>query len=140
MNQVATALPDLPALLAATERLHHHLCPRQVLGVRLGLAAAGWLGLPVPQADKRLLAVVETDGCFSDGVAVATNCWVGRRTMRVEDYGKVAVTLVDTATERAVRAAPRSTARVAAWPMPPRQRIAGRVSCWDTSGCRRRCW
>lgn len=111
MSRLATVLHDLPALLDATARLHRHLCPRQVLGVRLGLAAAAWLDLPVPQVDKRLLAVVETDGCFSDGVAVATNCWVGRRTMRVEDFGKVAVTLVDTVSEQAVRAVPRLAAR-----------------------------
>jgi formylmethanofuran dehydrogenase subunit E len=104
----------LDELLAACASLHAHLCPRQVLGVRIGLAAAAALSVPVPQADKRLLALVETDGCFTDGVGVATNCWVGRRTMRVIDYGKVALTLVDTQTGAAVRAAPLPTARSAA--------------------------
>jgi len=42
-----------------------------------------------------------------DGVIAATNCTVGHRTLRVEDYGKVAVTFVDTKTGRAVRVAPR---------------------------------
>lgn len=100
-------MPPLAALLNATAELHRHLCPRQVLGVRLGLAAGAALGVPVPQADRRLLAFVETDGCAADGIAVATGCWVGHRTLRVVDYGKVALTLVDTASGRAVRAAPR---------------------------------
>jgi formylmethanofuran dehydrogenase subunit E len=75
----------------------------------------GWLlhllDLDLPQSDKRLLTIVETDGCFTSGLSVATNCWVGRRTMRVEDYGKVAATFVDTATDQAIRIAPSLTAR-----------------------------
>lgn len=103
--------PSLAALLSASASLHHHLCPRQVLGVRMGLLAGELLGLAVPQADKRLLAIVETDGCAADGIAVACNCWIGRRTLRVEDYGKVAATFVDTLSERAVRLVPRPQAR-----------------------------
>lgn len=83
--------PEQSAVAAALARLagrHRHLCPRQVLGVRMGLYAAERLGLPVPQDDKRLVAFVETDGCFADGVGAATGCWLGRRTMRLLDYGK----------------------------------------------------
>jgi formylmethanofuran dehydrogenase subunit E len=54
----------------------------------------------LPQNDKRLFAFVETDGCFYDGVAVASGCWVGHRTLRLMDYRKVAVTIVDTACAR----------------------------------------
>jgi formylmethanofuran dehydrogenase subunit E len=97
---------------------HKHLCPRQVLGVRIGLRGLYELGLIdetyQPRFDnqrKRLLTIVETDGCGADGIAVATDCQVGRRTMRVLDYGKVAATLVDTKTGQAVRVWPRSDAR-----------------------------
>jgi formylmethanofuran dehydrogenase subunit E len=104
-------LGRLDECLAATEALHHHLCPRQVIGVRMGLLAGEILGLELPQTDKRLLAIVETDGCAADGVAVACNCWVGRRTLRVEDYGKVAATFVDTHTGVALRLVPQPQAR-----------------------------
>ncbi len=104
-------MPDLDELLRASAALHHHLCPRQVLGVRMGLLGGDRLGLEVPRADKRILALVETDGCAADGLAVATGCWVGRRTLRVIDFGKVAATLVDTRTGRAVRVAPRAGIR-----------------------------
>lgn len=107
-------MPTLKELLDTTTALHHHLCPRQVLGVRMGLYAGELLGLTVPQPDKRLYTIMETDGCAADGVAVATNCWVGRRTMRVEDYGKVAATFVDTETGQALRLVPRPTVRGAA--------------------------
>lgn len=101
----------LQELLQQSAELHRHLCPRQVLGVRMALAAGDLLGLALPQADKRLLTIVETDGCFSDGVAVAANCWVGRRTLRVLDYGKVAATFIDTATGLAQRLFPHPGAR-----------------------------
>lgn len=102
---------NLISLLEQSAALHHHLCPRQVLGVRMGLFAGRLLGLALPQEKKQLLTIVETDGCFADGVSTATNCWVGRRTLRVVDFGKVAATFVDTRTETAVRLSPTHNAR-----------------------------
>lgn len=104
----------LQELLRQSAELHRHLCPRQVLGVRMALAAGELLGLDLPQADKRLLTIVETDGCFTDGVAVGANCWVGRRTMRVLDYGKVAATFIDTHDGRALRIFPNPNSRTTA--------------------------
>ncbi len=94
------ALTDALRISAAQ---HDHLCPRQVLGVRIGLLGGELLELELPRRDKRLIVIAETDGCFVDGVAAATGCSVGHRTLRVEDIGKAAVTLVDVETERAVR-------------------------------------
>jgi formylmethanofuran dehydrogenase subunit E len=128
-----------PMLVEACAANHTRLCPRQVLGVRIGLLGAKSLGLAapgsnkrllavpssnkrllaVPSSNKRLLAIVETDGCFADGVAVATGCSVGRRTMRVVDYGKVAATFVDVETGRAIRIAPRNGIRERAWAYAP---------------------
>jgi len=72
------------------------------------------LGMGVPRADKRMIATVEIDGCFADGVSVATGCWLGRRTLRVVDYGKVAATFVNVQTEVAVRIWPAADARARA--------------------------
>lgn len=101
---------------------HARLCPRQVLGVRMGMLAASLLGLDLPQSDKRLLTIAETDGCLLDGISAATGCYAGRRTLRVEDFGKVAATFVDTRTERAVHIAPRSDVRDLAWQYAPEAR------------------
>ena len=98
-------------MLDASAARHAHLCPKQVLGVRFGLTGASALGLAAPNPDKRLLVILETDGCFADGIEAATGCSVGHRTMRVEDYGKVAATFVDTLTGRAVRLVPRRDVR-----------------------------
>ncbi|MFN8376677.1 MAG: FmdE family protein [Anaerolineae bacterium] len=107
-------MSTLQDVLDQTTAMHKHLCPRQVLGARMGLYAGKLLGLELPQSDKRLYTFVETDGCFSDGVAVATNCWLGRRTMRLMDYGKVAATFVDIEAERALRLHPHPQARTVA--------------------------
>ena len=103
---VSIAVTDLQAILQVSAARHKHLCPRQVLGARIALAGAAVLGLDLPRADKRLLVIVETDGCFADGVEVATGCTVGHRTLRVEDYGKMAATLIDVKSNHAVRLAP----------------------------------
>jgi len=104
----------LEEMLAQSAAMHKHLCPRQVLGVRMGMYAAGLFALDLPQRDKRLLAFVETDGCFADGVSVATGCTMGHRTMRLVDYGKVAATFVDTHDGRAIRLSPLPDVRVRA--------------------------
>ncbi len=104
----------LEKILAASASQHQHLCPRQVLGARMGLLGAARLGIVLPRADKRLRALVETDGCAADGISAATGCYVGRRTLRVIDYGKVAATFVDVETRRAVRVAPRCDVRALA--------------------------
>ena len=117
----------LEALLAESATHHHRLCPRQVLGARVGMFAASLLTLDLPQSDKRLLAFVETDGCFVDGVSAATGCYVGRRTLRVEDFGKTAATFVDTRTECAVRIAPRLDVRELAKQYAPEAR-----NRWET--------
>jgi formylmethanofuran dehydrogenase subunit E len=113
-NFEENVLPGLDDLLAQTAALHNHLCPRQVLGVRMGMLTGELLGINLPQTDKRLYTFVETDGCFADGVSVAVNCWLGRRTMRLMDYGKVAATFVDTETGYAIRIAPNPEARLLA--------------------------
>src|SRR5512147_1692459 len=97
---------SLDDILKISASRHTHLCPRQVLGARMGLAGARALGLDLPVHYKRLLVILETDGCFADGVEAATGCTVGHRTMRVEDYGKIAATFVDVQTGRAFRLAP----------------------------------
>jgi formylmethanofuran dehydrogenase subunit E len=107
-------MTGLTALLEKSSACHDHLCPRQVLGVRIGLLGLDHLGFTAPPPGKRPLVFVETDGCFVDGVGAATDCAVGHRTLRVEDYGKVAAVFADTHTGRALRLAPRPGVRQAA--------------------------
>ena len=114
-----TTIPKLDDLLILSATHHHNICPRQVLGVRAGLLAGLLLDLPLPQSDKRLLTIAETDGCFVDGISAATGCYVGRRTLRIEDYGKTAAAFIDSLTEQAIRIAPRLNVRELAWDYAP---------------------
>ena len=107
-------VPDLATCLEKLAALHPRVCPRQVLGVRMALWVGELLQVDLPCDDKRLLAVVETDGCFADGVSVASGCWFGRRTMRLVDFGKVAVTMTDTLSDRSLRIRPHALARTRA--------------------------
>lgn len=113
---------ELSSLLSASAARHSHLCPRQVLGVRMGLLGIKMLGLRVPRKDKRLLVIIETDGCFADGIMVATGTSVGARTLRIQDYGKIAATFVDIKTGKAIRLAPRQGIRTLAWEYAPSER------------------
>jgi formylmethanofuran dehydrogenase subunit E len=101
----------LQVLLGLSAEGHDRLCPRQVLGVRMGLLAGKILGINVPQKDKRLFTLSEIDGCGAGGISVATGCSISHRTMRVMDYGKMAATFVDTQTWKAIRIVPHPTCR-----------------------------
>lgn len=104
-------MKTLTELLHDSALRHAHLCPRQVLGVRMGMLAGKQLGLELPQTDKRLLAIAEMDGCLLSGIGAASGCWAERRTLIVKDYGKTAVTFVDTVTREAIRITPDPRAR-----------------------------
>jgi len=102
---------DIQPLLELSSRDHSHLCPRQILGVRIGLAGMKALGFHKPSTKKQLLIISETDGCFVDGIIAATGCTIGHRSLRVEDYGKIAATFVNAKMGRAIRVAPRQDVR-----------------------------
>jgi len=108
-------MADIKALLAESAARHSHLCPRQVLGVRAGLLGLAIFGYQAPLDNKQIIAIAETDGCFVDGLEVATRLTVGHRTLRIEDYGKIAVTFVHATNGDAYRVSPRPDVRQTAW-------------------------
>ena len=105
-------------LLAAQD--HGHMCPGQVLGVRMAMLGLRKLGIDEPvQQRKRLLTFVEIDRCATDAVSLVTGCRLGKRSLKLLDYGKLAATFVDLETDRAVRVAARDDARAKARGMFP---------------------
>ena len=100
-------MPSIAELLQRSAARHDHLCPRQVLGVRMGLSGLGALGLEPPVDRSVAMVIVETDGCFVDGIEVSTGVAVGHRSLRIVDLGKIAATFVRIDTGQALRLAPR---------------------------------
>ena len=94
-------------LLKASQARHSHLCPRQVLGIRIALMGLELLEIDSTQKrPKRLLVISETDGCFVDGIEVTARVSVGHRSLNIKDYGKIAATFINLKTNQAVRLHP----------------------------------
>ncbi|MEW5912719.1 MAG: FmdE family protein [Thermodesulfobacteriota bacterium] len=93
-------------LVAASARAHGHLCPGQVIGVRMSLLGLGLLGYPCPlpyPEIKNLLGVVEIERCLADAVAMATGLRFGRGSLKLINLGLLAVTFWDLERGRGVR-------------------------------------
>jgi formylmethanofuran dehydrogenase subunit E len=93
-------------LLSGSVAAHGHLCPGQVVGVRLAILGLRLLGFNAPPTLpqlKQLIVFVEMDRCAGDAVAHVTNVKLGRRSLKFMDYGIMAATFVDLATSRAFR-------------------------------------
>ena len=93
--------------LKAAEAFHGHLCHGMVMGVRMARYGCRALGIDDPLKYRDLIVYVEMDRCASDAVSVVAGVTLGRRRLKWIDYGKMAATFVDLASDRAVRVAPR---------------------------------
>jgi formylmethanofuran dehydrogenase subunit E len=98
-------------LLNTAKLRHSHQCPHQVLGVRIGLAGLRLLDMDPANRRKNMLVIVETDGCFVNGIEVTAQVSVGQRSLRIEDYGKIAATFVQLDTGHAFRLFPKPSLR-----------------------------
>jgi len=104
---------DFKRLLEESVRIHGHLCPGQVLGVRMAIYGLNKVGIEEPRGRdrKKIYLVVEIDRCATDALQSVTGCSLGKRTMRFVDYGKMAATFLNLDTGRAVRVVAREEAR-----------------------------
>ncbi|OGL29990.1 MAG: hypothetical protein A3G97_09890 [Candidatus Rokubacteria bacterium RIFCSPLOWO2_12_FULL_69_21] len=94
---------------------HGHLCPGQVLGVRMAVTGCREVGIPLPRrAGKGLVVFVEIDRCATDAIQALTGVSLGKRTLKHLDYGKMAATFVNVAGGAAVRVSARDDARTLA--------------------------
>jgi len=94
-------------ILLDTLKFHGHRCWASVAGVRVGLAALRTLGVK-RSGGTQLYAILETGEehggmCYGDGVQYTTGCTFGKGNIRKEPRGKLAFTLIDKDSNRAVR-------------------------------------
>ena len=108
-------MKSLEEYLTLAAEAHGHMCPGQVLGVRMAMLGLKAIGIddPVKHA-KGLLAFVEIDRCATDAVSLVTGCRLGARSLKFVDYGKVAATFVNLETQKAVRVLARDDSRLKA--------------------------
>ena len=93
-------------LLASSAEAHGHLCPGQVVGVRMAMLGCRLIGLDDPQSRdqiKKLIVYVEMDRCTGDAVAHVTGAKLGRRSLKFVDYGIMAATFLNLETNTAYR-------------------------------------
>lgn len=108
-------MKSLDEYLILAAQNHGHMCPGQVLGVRMAMLGLKQLGIDDPEKhQKRLMTFVEIDRCATDAVGLVTGCRLGKRSLKYLDYGKVAATFLDLETSRAVRVVARDDSRAKA--------------------------
>jgi formylmethanofuran dehydrogenase subunit E len=92
-------------LLHRAELAHGHMCPGQILGVRMALLGLKRLGVEDPRGTdrKRLVTYIEIDRCATDAIGMVTGCRLGKRSLKFRDWGKMAATFVDLTSGRGVR-------------------------------------
>jgi formylmethanofuran dehydrogenase subunit E len=100
-------MEDLKELFEVGMKFHGHKCPAMPMGLRAGLAAMKTLDVERAR-DKELFVVSETGkehaaGCFLDGIMTATGCTYGKSNIEKRYFNKMAFTLIDQQTGRAVR-------------------------------------
>jgi len=100
-------------LLEESVRIHGHLCPGQVLGVKMSMLGLKKIGIDEPKGKDRksLIVFVEMDRCATDAVQSVTGCSLGHRTMKFMDYGKMAATFLNLKSRKAIRVVAREDAR-----------------------------
>lgn len=106
-------MADLDGLLAECGRLHGHLCPGQLLGVRMATHGCELIGISDPRgADrKKLIVWVEIDRCMADAVGAVTGARLGKRSLKYLDYGKVAATFLNVSESLSVRVVAKDESR-----------------------------
>lgn len=104
---------NFEAILEESVRLHGHLCPGQVLGVRLSLLGLALLGVSEPKGKDRksFMVYVEIDRCATDAIQSVTGCSLGKRSLRWVDLGKMAATFVRLPSGEGYRIVAREDAR-----------------------------
>jgi formylmethanofuran dehydrogenase subunit E len=99
-------MQDFDTLLKNSAAAHGHLCPGQVVGVRMAMLGCRLIQLDEPtriDQIKKLIVFVEMDRCTGDAVAHVTGVKLGRRSLKYMDYGIMAATFVNLETDTAFR-------------------------------------
>ena len=79
-------------LMMGAAQMHGHYCPGLAMGIMAATHAVNQLGMHSDGMED-VLAITETNNCFSDGVQFVTGCSFGNNALIFRDIGKTAFTL-----------------------------------------------
>ncbi len=100
-------LEILEKMLEKAKDFHGHVCPFLALGVKASWIAMKKLNLKKmgesESIEEDIIAIVECNNCFADGVQITTGCTFGNNGLVYIDVGKNALTLVKRSSWRGVR-------------------------------------
>jgi len=98
-------MESFDTLLDISTKIHGHVCPGQVIGVRMSMLGLELIGIDDPKGRdrKKLYVLVEIDRCATDAIQSVTGCSLGKRSMRWKDFGIMAATYLNLETGQAVR-------------------------------------
>jgi formylmethanofuran dehydrogenase subunit E len=127
-------------LLQESAEAHGHLCPGQVVGVRMAMEGCRRIGLDNPRERsqiKKLIVYVEMDRCAADAISQVTGARLGRRSLKFVDHGIMAATFVNLETGKAVRIVSKESARTLAASKTPqiRDRHRQQLEAYKTMAC-----
>ncbi len=78
---------DLEGLLRHAETIHGHRCPMLALGVKAGQYAMKYLEQESTGMEE-VVAVVECNNCFTDGIQVVTGCTFGNNALILKTWAR----------------------------------------------------
>ena len=106
-------MESFEALLEKSTAIHGHVCPGQVIGVRMAILGLNAIGISEPRGRdrKKFYVLVEIDRCATDAIQTVTGCSLGKRSLKWLDYGIMAATFVNLENDRAVRITAREESR-----------------------------
>ncbi len=99
-------MENFDTLLKGSAKAHGHLCPGQVIGVRMAITGCKLIGLDDPSIMpqiKKIIVYVEIDRCATDAISYVTGVKLGRRSLKFVDNGIMAATFVNLETRQAFR-------------------------------------
>jgi formylmethanofuran dehydrogenase subunit E len=82
---------------------HGHICAGIIIGVRLARAGLEYLGIDDPAKNRDFIVYCEIERCLTDAVQSVTGVSLGKRRLKIRDYGKMAACFVDMNTGKGVR-------------------------------------
>ena len=83
---------DLAGLINRAAEIHGHYCPGLALGIKAAYVACKRLNIVHSDGMEKIMAVVECNNCFVDGIQAVSGCTLGNNALIYKDLGKTAVT------------------------------------------------